>query len=106
MQSNQKKEIIKIRVKKNKELETTEKTKKTKSQFFEGINKINNILDRLIKKKNERGQIINISSKRRDTTIGPTNIKIIIRKYEQFYANNFNNVDSMGKFLERHKFPE
>ena len=56
---SRRKEIIKIRAEIN-EIETKEtvaKINKTKSWFFEKINKIDKLLARLIKKKRERTQI-------------------------------------------------
>ena len=56
---NRRKEIIKIRAEINaKETkETMAKINKTKSCFFEKINKIDKPLSRLIKKKREKNQI-------------------------------------------------
>ena len=62
-QSDQKEEIIKIRVEINKieSRKTIQKINETKSWFFERINKI----DRLIKGKRERTQINKIRNERR-----------------------------------------
>ena len=64
------KEIIKIRAEIN-EIETKKtiaKINKTKSWFFEKINKIDKPLARLIKKKRERTQINKIRNKKEVTT--------------------------------------
>lgn len=37
--------------------------------------------------------IVNIKNKNRDITIELINIKHFIRKYEQFYADRFGNLD-------------
>ena len=50
---SRRKEIIKIRAEIMKKKETIEKINKTKSWFFEKINKIDKPLARLIKKKRE-----------------------------------------------------
>ena len=50
---SRRKEIIKIRAEINKTKKTIEKISKTKSWFFEKINKIDKALARLIKKKRE-----------------------------------------------------
>ena len=55
--------------------ETIAKINKTKSWFFEKINKIDKSLARLIKKKREKTQI---------------------------YANKMDNLEEMDKFLEKH----
>lgn len=39
----------------------------------------------------------------RDITTGSIDIKTILRKYEQFYANKFDNIHELDTFLERHK---
>ena len=65
-----KKEIIKIRAKIN-EIETKKtiaKINKTKSWFFEKINKIDKPLARLYKKKRERTQINNIRNEKGEVT--------------------------------------
>ena len=61
---SRKKEIIKIRAEINERetKETIAKIKKTKSWFFEKINKIDKPLARLIKKKREKNQINKISN--------------------------------------------
>ena len=33
----------------------------------------------------------------------PTDVKRIRKYYKQLYVHKFNNLDEMGKFLERHK---
>ena len=64
-------EIIKIRAEIN-EIETKktiEKINKTKSWFFEKINKIDKHLARLTKKKREKAQISKIRNERGEITI-------------------------------------
>lgn len=48
----------------------------------------------------------NIKNETGDITINPTDIKRSnLRRgyYEQFYANNFNNGDKIGKFLTNYQ---
>ena len=75
------KEITKIRAEINAK-ETKEiiaKINKTKSWFFEKINKIDKPLARLIKKKWEKSQINKIRNENGEITIDNTEIQMIIR---------------------------
>ena len=77
---SRRKEIIKIRSEINeKEMkETIAKVNKTKSWFFEKINKIDKPLARLIKKKREKTQIDRIR-KEKEVTIDTAEIQRIMR---------------------------
>ena len=61
--------------------ETTVKNNKTKSWFFEKINKIDKPSARLIKKKREKNQINKIRNKKREVTTDNAEIERIIRDY-------------------------
>ena len=68
--------------------ETMVKLNKTKSQFFEKINKIDKHLSRLIKKKRDKNQINKIRNEKGEITMGNAKIQRIIRDYyEQLYSN-------------------
>ena len=54
---------------------------KTKSWFFEKINKIDKPLARLIKKKRETNQINKIINEKREVTTDSAEIQRIIRDY-------------------------
>ena len=92
--------------KRERERETIAKINKSKSWFFERINKIDKPLARL-KKQREKNQINKIRNENGEITIDNTEIQRIIREYyQQLYANKMDNVEEMDKFLEKYNFPK
>ena len=83
--------------------DTVAKINKTKSWFFEKINKIYKSLARLIKKKRERTQINKIRAEKGENTTDTAEIQRIMRDYyKQLYANKIDILEDMDKFLEKH----
>ena len=86
--------------------ETIVKINKTKSWFFEKINKINKPLARLIKKKREKNQINKIRNEKGEVTTDNAEIQRLIRDYyEQLYGNKMDNLKEMDRFLEKFSLP-
>ena len=86
--------------------ETIVKINKTKSWFFEKINKTDKPLARLIKKKREKNQINKIRNEKGEVTTDSAEIKRIIRDYyEQLYDNKMDNLEEMDRFLEKFNLP-
>ena len=78
--------------------ETIAKISKTKSWFFEKINKIDKPLARLIKKKRETLEINRIRIEK-ELTNDIAEIQRIMRDYyKQLYANEMDNLEEMDKF--------
>ena len=85
--------------------ETLVKINKTKSWFFEKINKIDKLLARLIKKK-KKNQINKIRNEKRKVTTDNAEIQRIIRNYyEQLCGNKIDNLEEMDRFLETFNLP-
>ena len=86
--------------------ETIAKINKTKSWFFEKINKIDKPLARLKKKKREKTQINTIRNEKGEVTTDTKEIQRIMRRYnKQLYAKKMDNLEEMDKFLEKHNIP-
>ena len=80
---------------------TIAKINKTKSWFFEKINKIDKPLARLIKKKREWTQINKIRNEKEEVTADTTEIQSILRDYyKQLYANKMDNLEEMDKSFQ------
>ena len=91
---SRRKEIIKTKEEINKieTQKTIEKINKTKSWFFEKVNKIDKPLARLTKKRRERTQINKIINEKGEITRDTAEIQKTIREYyEQLYGNKFDN---------------
>ena len=79
---------------------------KTKSWFFEKVNKFDKSLARLIKKKREKNQINKIRNEKAEITTDNAEIQRIIRGcYEQLYDNKMDNLEEMDRFLEKFNLP-
>ena len=86
--------------------ETIVKMNKTKSWFFEKINKIDKPSARPIEKKREKNQINKIRNEKREVTSDDAEIRRIIRGYyEQLYGNKMDNLEEMNRFLEKFNLP-
>ena len=86
--------------------ETIVKTKKTKSWFFEKINKIDKPLARLMKKKRKKNQINKIRNEKGEVTTDNAEIqRITIDYYEQLFGNKIDNLEDMERFLEKFNLP-
>ena len=82
------------------------KINKTKSWFFEKINKIDKPFARLIKKKREKTQINRIRNEKGEVTTDIAEIQRLMRDYyNQLFANKMDNLEEMDKFLERYNLP-
>ena len=86
--------------------EMTAKINKTKSWFFEKINKIDKPLARLIRGKREKTQINRIRNEKEVTTDTAEIQRIKRDYYKQPYANKMDNLEEMDKFLEMHNLPK
>ena len=82
---------------------TIAKINKTKSWFFENINKIDKPLARLIKRKREKTQINTVRNEKGEVKTDTAEIQRIMRDYyKQLYASKMDNLEEMDKFLEKH----
>ena len=86
--------------------ETIVKINKTKIWFFEKMNKIDQPLARLIKKKGEKNQINKIRYEKGEVTTDNAEIQSIIRDYyELLYGNKMGNLEETDRFLEKFNLP-
>ena len=86
--------------------ETIVKINKTKSWFFEKLNKINKPLARLNKENREKNHINKIRNEKGEVTTGNEEIQRIIRDYcEQVYSNKIDKLEEIDRFFAKFNIP-
>ena len=76
------------------------KNNKTKSWFFEKINKIDKPIARFIRNKREKTQINRNRNEKGEITTDTAEIQRMMRDYyKQLYANKMDNLEEMDTFL-------
>lgn len=66
------------------------------------VSKIGKSVSRYARKKVRKTQIININNEKRNSSIDPTGIsRTVSIYYKQFHVNKLNNINKIGKLLER-----
>ena len=82
------------------------KINKTKTWFFEKVNKIDKTFPDSSRKK-EKNQINKIRNEKRKVTIDNAETQRIIKDYyeKQLYGNEIDNLKEMDRFLEKFNLP-
>ena len=92
---------------KKKQRRLQQKINKTKSWFFEKINKIDKLLAKLIKKKQGEESNQQNQNENGEITTNNTEIQKTIRDcYEQLHANKMDNLEEMDEFLGKYNLPK
>ena len=101
-------EIIKLRAEINQveTKRTTQRINKTRSWFFEKINKIDKPLARLTKGHRDSIQINKIRNEKGDITETEEIQKIIRSYYKSLYSTQLENLEEMDNFLDRYQIPK
>ena len=102
-------EIIKLRAEINQveTKRTIQKINKTRSWFFEKINKIDKLLARLTKGHRDSIQINKVRNEKGDITTETEEIQKIIRSYyKSLYSTQLENEEEMDSFLDRYPTPK
>ena len=98
---SRRKDIINIQVEVNEKKETIVPINKTKTWFFDKINKIDKSLTRFIKEKKEKNQINKIKNEKGEITTDIAEIQRITKDYyKQLYGNKMDNLKEMDRFLK------
>ena len=80
---------------------------KTRSWFFEKINKIDQPLDRLTRGHKDSIKINKIRTEKQVITSETVEIRQIIRSYyKSLYSTQLGNMDEMNNFLDRYQLPK
>ena len=85
---------------------TIQRINKSRSCFFEKINKISKPVSRLTKKKRERTQINTIRNERGEITIDTTETQRNVRNYYENLYLKFENLDEMANFQKNINLPK
>jgi hypothetical protein len=86
---------------------TIQRINKTRSWFFEKINKIDKALDILTRGHRDSIQINKIRNEKGDITTENKEIKKLIRSYYKgLYTTKLENLDEVENFLDRHQLPK
>ena len=102
-------EIIKLRGEINQveTRRTIQRINKSRSWFFEKINRIDKPLARLTRGHRDSILINKIRNEKQDTTTETEEIQNLIRSfYKRLYSTKLETLDEMDKFLDRYQVPK